>query len=145
MDGWIKNKHRVCTLLCFVVWICTSWLYPCASRLLSTNLFYPWASGLLQWHWGNHRVNPLCPMKYTFLSALFCDDILIDSCHIFTHILQGCFTGTGAILWLPSASEAILKDMGKSHLYQTKMNTTKYEPCKYFLEYTLECTFKILY
>ena len=33
----------------------------------------------------------------------------------FAHILQGYFTGTGAILWqdCPSASEATLKDMGK--------------------------------
>ena len=25
---------------------------------------------------------------------------LADSCYTFTHILQGCFTGTGAIIWL---------------------------------------------
>ena len=28
------------------------------------------------------------------------------------HILQGYFTSTGAIIWLPSASEATLKNMG---------------------------------
>ena len=24
----------------------------------------------------------------------------VDSCDLFTHIIQGCFTGTGAIIWL---------------------------------------------
>ena len=31
----------------------------------------------------------------------------------FIHILQDYFTGTGASIWLPSASEVTLKDMGK--------------------------------
>ena len=42
-------------------------------------------------------------------STLFCL-VLID----FTHILQGGFTGIGAIIYdCPSASEATLKNMGR--------------------------------
>ena len=41
----------------------------------------------------------------------------MDLCGLFTHILQGNFTGTGAIIWLPydcpSASEVTLEDMGE--------------------------------
>ena len=42
----------------------------------------------------------------------------MDPYDLFTHILQGCFTGIGTILRLyncPSASELIPKDMGTYH------------------------------
>ena len=40
-------------------------------------------------------------------------NLFVDSCDLFTHILQDCFTGTGAILTsAPGASEAVLNDMG---------------------------------
>ena len=42
-----------------------------------------------------------------------------------THILQGSFTDTGAIVYdCPSVSEGTLKDMGKINLSQT---TTKHK------------------
>ena len=34
---------------------------------------------------------------------------LVDLFDLFLHIIQGYFTGTGAIIWLPSASEVTLK------------------------------------
>ena len=39
-----------------------------------------------------------------------------DSCDVFTNILQGCFTGTGAYD-CPSASEVTMKDMDKIPQY----------------------------
>ena len=36
-----------------------------------------------------------------FVLLWLCCDLLIDLCDLFAHILQGCFTGIGAIIWLP--------------------------------------------
>ena len=47
---------------------------------------------------------------------------LFDLYDIFSHILQGCFTGTGQSYDCPSTSEATLKDMGKMDNY---WNTAK--------------------
>ena len=44
------------------------------------------------------------PLKYMLLCLFLlwlCYHLLINSCDVFTYILQGCFTGTGAIIWLP--------------------------------------------
>ena len=54
----------------------------------------------------------------------------------FTHILQDYFTGSGAILWLSSASEATLKDLGKYTTWIHKSwwfkdNLTKHSKTKY--------------
>ena len=38
---------------------------------------------------------------------------LRDSHDVFTHILQGCFTGSGAIIWLPQCQWSNPEDMGK--------------------------------
>ena len=43
----------------------------------------------------------------------------------FAYILQGCFTGTGAIEYCPSASEVTLKDTGKIHHYLTTTDHNK--------------------
>ena len=56
-----------------------------------------------------------------------------------SHILQGCFTGIGAIIWLPQwqiGSEATLKNMGKSDHYLT---ITKHHPCAYFSMSQWQC------
>ena len=57
---------------------------------------------------------------------LFCCGLILAN---FTHIPRGYFIGTGASLWLPSASEATLKDMGKyiTWIYKniTKQSTAK--------------------
>ena len=43
---WItRNMHIVCTLLC-LLW-------------LGIDQFYPFSSGLLHWHWGNHMIAPV--------------------------------------------------------------------------------------
>ena len=71
-----------------------------------------------QWEGGGH--NLIMPIERTllipmfnifylictlFCCALFCfgniTQFLVDLCDNCTHILQGCFTGTGAIVWLP--------------------------------------------
>ena len=64
--------------------------------------------------------------------------VLVFLCDTFTHILQGYFTGTGAIIGLPlclwsnpegydcpNAHEVTLKDMDKFYIYQT---TIKHKP-----------------
>ena len=62
---------------------------------------------------------------YTVLLCLVFLWLFLDPCDQFTFIIQGCFTGTGAIIWLPqwydcpSASEATLKNMGKIGQYLT--------------------------
>ena len=45
----------------------------------------------------SHR---LCTRFYCALLRSY-HQFLVDSCDPFTHILQGCFTDTGALLWLP--------------------------------------------
>ena len=39
-----------------------------------------------------------CPRNGLYKSS---QSISYGSCNAFNHILQGCFTGTGAIIWLP--------------------------------------------
>ena len=41
--------------------------------------------------------------------------VLMYVCDIFTHISQGYIIGTGVVMWLPIASESILKNMGKNN------------------------------
>ena len=57
--------------------------------------------------------------------------LLVDSYDVFTHTLQGCFTGTGAII---CASEVTLNDMSTVSQFLTN---TKHRPCAYFLGYTV--------
>ena len=49
--------------------------------------------------------NPLKDVHTFFVLCIFVvyiiDQLLSDSCGAFTHILQGCFTGSGAIIWFP--------------------------------------------
>ena len=59
-------------------------------------------------------------MKYAhgfYCGLLCCGDIItswwIYITFLYIHILQGYFTGPGAIVRLPRASEINLKDMGK--------------------------------
>ena len=42
-------KPSICALACFVV--------------VNTNQFYPYPSGLLHWHWGNHTISPVLVMQ----------------------------------------------------------------------------------
>ena len=46
------------------------------------------------------------PIKYAYGFVVLCFVLVavlvfVDTCDTFTHILQGCFTGTGVIIWLP--------------------------------------------
>ena len=50
-----------------------------------------------------------------FVFLLF--ECLMDLCDLFTNIHQGYFTGDGAIIDCPNASEAMLKNMGKINWY----------------------------
>ena len=59
----------------------------------------------------------------------------------YTFIFKGYFTGTGAIIDCPSASEVTLKDMGKwiiwIHCNFIQQNHTKTKLVAYFVGYTL--------
>ena len=64
-----------------------------------------------QWH-------TVYPRKYThgfvviflFVSVIFY--FIGDICDVFTCILQGYFTGTGAIIWLPQCQWSKLEEYG---------------------------------
>ena len=58
----------------------------------------------------------LCFVLFWFVYYQF----LKDSCLPFVHILQGCFTGTGAIIWLPLCQWSNSEGYGqKNDQYQT--------------------------
>ena len=68
------------------------------------------------------------PLVFRSLLSSFIFCLVVDLFQSFTHILQGCFPGTGAII------QASLKDMGKIYQYQ---KTAKHEPYAYkFGEYS---------
>ena len=46
-------------------------------------------------------ITVLYPIKHLHSTAFVSVVMEVDSCDLFTHILQGYFTGTGAITWLP--------------------------------------------
>ena len=48
-----------------------------------------------------------------FVVVIIYHKFLVQLCYAFTHILQDYLAGTGAIIDCPSASEPILKGMGK--------------------------------
>ena len=54
--------------------------------------------------------NPGTCSWFRFVAVM--SSVPCDLYNLFTHIFQGCFTDTGAIA-CPSASEVIMKDMGK--------------------------------
>ena len=54
--------------------------------------------------WG--RQDPCWPHEFLLSGMRCCNvgvilSIPVDLCDVFPHILQGCFTGTGSIVWLP--------------------------------------------
>ena len=59
---------------------------------------------------------------------------LVDFCGMFIHIFQGCFPGTGAIVWLPQSQGSY---PGKLWIISTSIKPhqrpTNYEPCGEFL------------
>ena len=97
---------------------CITWCRNCdmsTCKVISNLLEYqfysrPYSGPVMQeigvvWEWWAS-----ChPRKYSHLYVIFlmrnlfcCGyQYLLESCGLFTHILQGCFTGTGAIIWLP--------------------------------------------
>ena len=67
-------------------------------------------SSISEWHywwflidWLLDTVNPIQYMHMVlWFDVLWrCYQLLWDWCGLFTHIFQGCFTGTGTIIWLP--------------------------------------------
>ena len=48
-----------------------------------------------------------------------------DLCDLYSYILQGCFTGTGASYDCPSASEVTLKNMSEIALQHTTIKQNK--------------------
>ena len=57
--------------------------------------------------------------------VLLMSPVYVDSCYLFSHILQGCCSDAGVIVWVPQyrhASEVTMQGMGEIDQYQ---NTTK--------------------
>ena len=50
----------------------------------------------------------------------------MDSCGLFTHILQSCFTGFVAVIWLPPFPCQVIR--GKLIINKLQQNTTQYAP-----------------
>ena len=72
-------------------------------------------------------IDTIYPMEYAhfYVMLSLCelyDQFLETLSHYFTNNLQGCFTGTGAILWLPQCQWSNPEGYGKSHL---KLNHNK--------------------
>ena len=63
---------------------------------------------------------------------------LVYLCDGFTHILQGNFTGTGAIIWLPQCQWSNLEKIGKSGHTEPQQNAAEHKPYSYFMGYTLQ-------
>ena len=86
--------------------------------------------------WDCHEMSRVYPIKYAHGFVVFCygrwlhNQMSTELCGLLIHVLHECFTGTGAIIWLPSASEAILRDVGKISLHITMAT---HELCTYFL------------
>ena len=58
----------------------------------------------------------------------------------FINILQGYFTGTGAIIRLPHCQWSNPEEYGQIHFnFLSKPNTTKQKPCAYYVRYILHC------
>ena len=72
-----------------------------------------------------------------FVSMCSYHKILMNSCHTSIHILQGCFTGIGAVIWLPQWQWSNPEEYGKYPQILPNHNTTKCEPCVYFMGYTV--------
>ena len=49
---------------------------------------------------------------YFLLCFLVDHQFLVVSCDLFTHILLGCFTNTGVIIWLPQCQGSNLEEYG---------------------------------
>ena len=74
---------------------------------------------------------------FVFFVLLWLTSVTMDWGNVFTHILQGYFTGTDAIVSCPNASHATLKNMGQIDQYQ---NTTKHKIC--VNDYGFKCILK---
>ena len=75
---------------------------------------FPWATECFP-----SRVYPIKYVCFVVLCfVVVISSIPSDSCNLFMYIPQGCFTGTGGIIWhdCPSANEVTLKDMRKSEI-----------------------------
>ena len=72
---------------------------------------YPYPSGLLHWRWGNHD----CPSATKVTLRIRVGLGLVN----LTHILQGYFTGTGAIIWLPQCQWSNPEDKGSFGIGQS--------------------------
>ena len=79
------------------------------------------------------------PKKYAHGFVVLCfvvvmQSFIMNSHEVFTHIHQGCFAGTGAIIRLPQCQWS--KPGGYGKISQC-ITTTKQKPCAYFLGYTV--------
>ena len=55
-----------------------------------------------------------------FVLLWLSNHFLMDSCDLSTHIPQGCYTGTGAIVWLPSVGEPLRLQLMTNHKIQQR-------------------------
>ena len=75
------------------------------------------------------KIRPVHFIKYEYGIVLISlqNQFLTDSCDFVTHIIQGCLTGTGAIMWLPQCLWGNPERYGWNLL--APKHTTKQEPC----------------
>ena len=69
----------------------------------------------------------------------------MNSHEVFSHIHQGCFAGTGAIVRLPQCQWSKPVGYGKISQCITQQSTAKQKPCAYFLGYTVPFDIVILW
>ena len=85
------------------------------------------------------------PKKYAHRFVVICfvvvmQSFIMDSHEVFSHIHQGCFAGTGAIVILPQCQWSEPDGYGKISqcITTTKHSKLKQKPRAYFLGYTVE-------
>ena len=100
-------------------------------------------------HWPNEVeiiiTSAVYPIEYVygFVGLCFVEvilSVLVDSCDLCNHILQGCFTGTGAIMWLPQCQWSNPEGYGWNQLLQNFSKHNKvWNMCifhgKYFIQF----------
>ena len=93
-------SHELCTQFgCALLWLYHT--FPADS--ISHKICTPFCCALL-WLYHTFPADSISHKTCSqFCCALLwlCHKFPVDMCDLFTHILQGCFTVTGAIIWLP--------------------------------------------
>ena len=112
---------------------CCRYINPTNLQLIGTSVKYKITCWVMDSVGSYKRVHPIQYVHSCVVVcyALFCCGYTISFCWIYVvyliHILQGCFTGTGAIIWLPqcqwSNPEGYVWNQAKSNQNQPQKST----------------------